>query len=171
MEANEEKRPVGRPKNIESPEQLWKLFRQYKTWAKENPYLKQDFVGKDADQVTRKLERPLSWVGLEVYLFERMIISDLGDYERNKDNRYAEFTTIIRAIKAYIEQDQFEGASVGVYKENIIARKLGLADKQEARQVDKNGMDVPVPSKILLVQRKTGERLDEEDLEIKETED
>jgi hypothetical protein len=141
MKEENKSNPVGRPKNIESPEQLWKLFRSYRTWAKENPYEKQDFVGKDADEVTRKLERPLSWVGFEVYLFERMIISDLGDYERNKENRYAEFTTIIRAIKAYIEQDQFEGASVGVYKENIIARKLGLADKQEARQVVKTSLN------------------------------
>jgi len=153
MDTDNKPNPVGRPKNIESPEQLWKLFRQYRTYAKANPYEKQDFVGKDADEVTRRLERPLSWVGFEEYLFERMIISDLGDYERNKEKRYSEFTTIIRAIKVYIERDQFEGAAVGVYKENIIARKLGLADKQEARQVDKDGNDVPpAPSLNITVQ-------------------
>lgn len=151
MDQNEEKNPVGRPKNIESPDQLWKLFRLYMKHAKANPRERQDFVGKDGDEVTRKLEKPLSWVGFEVYLFERMIISDLGDYERNKENRYAEFTTIIRAIKAYIEEDQFDGATVGIYKENIIARKLGLADKQEARQVDKDGNDVPINSFVSVV--------------------
>lgn len=139
----EEKRPRGRSKNIESPEQLWLLFRKYCVWAKENPREKQDFVGKDGDEITRKLERPLSFAGFEVYLMERMIITDLGDYERNKENRYENFATIIRAIKKFIEVDQFEGAAVGLYKENIIARKLGLADKQEARQVDKDGNDVP----------------------------
>lgn len=159
---------VGRPKNIESPEDLWKLFRLYKAQAKANPYLKQDFVGKDAYEVQRRLERPLTWVGFEVYLFERMIITDLGDYERNKDGRYAEFTTIIRAIKNVIEADQFEGASVGVYQHNIIARKLGLADKQEARQVDKNGNDIaPAPTKIIIVDATD----EEEDLQIKESEE
>ena len=151
MEQESEKRPVGRPKNIESPEQLWLLFRQYKTWAKENPYLRQDFVGKNAREVERELERPLTFIGFEVYLMERMIINDLADYERNKDGRYGEYANIIRAIKAYIEQDQFEGAAVGVYKENIIARKLGLADKQEARQVDKDGNDVPINNDIRLI--------------------
>jgi hypothetical protein len=123
--------PAGRPKNIESPEELWRLFRLYKTWAKANPYKKQDFVGKDGDEIQRKLERPLTWVGFEVYLYERMIINNLGDYEKNRDDSYKEFSPIIRAIKAYIEQDQFEGASVGIYQQNIIARKLGLIDKQE----------------------------------------
>lgn len=156
MDQDKEPNPVGRPKNIESPEELWRLFRLYQKHAKAHPYLKQDFVGKDACEVERKLERPLSWVGFEVYLLERMIISDLGDYERNKENRYAEFTTIIRAIKAYIEHDQFEGASVGVYKENIIARKLGLADKQEARQVDRNGNDVPASPALNITVQTTG---------------
>jgi hypothetical protein len=162
----EEKRPVGRPKNIESPEQLWLLFRQYMKWAKENPRTKQDFVGKDGNEIERMLERPLTWVGFEVYCLERMIISDLGDYERNKENRYAEFATIVRAIKRYIEQDQFEGAAVGLYKENIIARKLGLADKQENRQVDENGKDIPPPGQITIIQAK-----DDDDLEIKEREE
>jgi hypothetical protein len=168
MEGEEEKRPVGRPKNIESPEQLWKLFRQYRKHAKDNPYLKQDFVGKDADEVERRLERPLTFVGFEVYLMERMIINDLADYERNKDGRYAEFANIIRAIKKIIEADQFEGAAVGVYKENIIARKLGLADKQEARQVDKNGNDIPQSPQILVIAPGTPEY---DEFEIKETED
>lgn len=167
MEQEEGPKPVGRPKKIENPAQLWKLFRQYKTWAKANPFLKQDFVGKDGDEKTRKLERPLSWVGFEVYLYERMVINDLGDYERNKEDRYAEFTTIVRAIKAYIEQDQFEGAAVGVYKEGIIARKLGLADKQEARQVDKDGNDVKPPAQFIFVDAAD----DHEDLQIKESEE
>lgn len=151
MEEDNKPNPVGRPKNIESPEQLWLLFRKYKDWAKANPRTKQDFVGKDGDEITRKLERPLAWVGFEAYLLERMIISDLGDYERNKEGRYGEFTTIIRAIKIYIEQDQFEGATVGIYKENIISRKLGLADKQEARQVDGKGNDVLPPAPTIQV--------------------
>lgn len=151
MEEDNKPNPVGRPKKIESPEQLWLLFRQYRKFAKDNPYKKQDFVGKDGDEIMRKLERPLTFVGFEVYLYERMIINDLGDYDKNKDDRYAAFAPIIRAIKAYIEQDQFEGATVGIYKENIIARKLGLADKQEARQVDGKGNDVLPPAPTIQV--------------------
>lgn len=159
--------PVGRPKNIDSPQQLWLLFRKYKEWAKATPRTKQDYVGKDGDEVARRLERPLTFVGFEVYLFERMIISDLGQYERNKENRYAEFVTIVRAIKNVIETDQFEGASVGIFQHNIIARKLGLADKQESRNVDKNGDDIPpAPTKIIIVDAKD----EADELDIKESE-
>jgi len=127
------------------------LFRQYEKWAKENPYLKQDFVGKDGDEITRKFERSLSFVQFEAFLLKRLIINDLGDYAKNKDDRYADFAPIIRAIKTIIEADQFDGAVAGIYKENIIARKLGLADKQEARQVDKNGNDVPVGPTVSVI--------------------
>jgi DNA-packaging protein gp3 len=168
MEQQQDKsNPVGRPKLIESPQQLWLLFRKYKEWAKANPRKKEDFVGKDGNRVDRKLERPLTFVGFEAYLFERMIITDLGDYERNKDNRYAEFATIIRAIKNVIETDQFEGASVGIYQHNIIARKLGLADKQESRQVDKDGNDIKPPAQIVFIDAND----DNDDLEIKESEE
>lgn len=169
MEEKENKsNPAGRPRSISSPEELWRLFRQYKTWAKENPYLKHDFVGKDGDSVMRKFERPLSFAQFEAYLVERMIINDLGDYERNKEGRYQDFTTIIRAIKRIIEGDQFDGAAAGIYKENIIARKLGLADKQEARNVDKDGNDVPpAPTKIVFIDAQD----DAEGLDIKESEE
>lgn len=141
---------IGRPKNIKSPEQLWQLFLEYKKWAKATPYQKQDFVGKDAYEVIRKLERPLTWIRFEVYCFERGIVYDLGDYEKNKDGGYTAYSPIIRVIKAIIEADQFEGASVGIYQHNIIARKLGLADKQEARATDKDGNDVQQNIKVTL---------------------
>lgn len=123
--------PAGRPKNIESPHSLLELFKQYQQYCKDNPILKEDYVGKDAKRVYRELERPLTWVGFECYLSDMEIINDLGDYESNKDGRYEEYATIISRIKKYIEQDQFSGAAVGIYQQNIIARKLGLVDKHE----------------------------------------
>lgn len=126
----------GRPKLIQSPEHLLQLFKDYQDFCKDNPILKEDYVGKDAMRVFRQLERPLTWVGFECYLSDMEIIQDLGDYERNKEGRYEEFTTIISRIKKYIESDQFSGAAVGIYQQNIIARKLGLSDNNN--NVNKN---------------------------------
>jgi hypothetical protein len=123
----------GKPKYIETPELLLELFTAYVKAAKNNPYLIHDFVGKDANEVRKEKERPLSWVGFECYLFDEGIIGDLDDYERNTNQSYLEYQPIIRAIKKYIDKDQFEGASAGIYNANIIARKLGLADKQELK--------------------------------------
>lgn len=125
---------MGRNKYIETPEKLLELFNQYQEWVKNNPRLKEDYVGKDADRVMRQLERPLSWVGFESWLFKEGIISDLSDYEENKNNSYTDYLPIVRTIKKIIETDQFEGAIVGQYQQNIIARKLGLVDKKEIEQ-------------------------------------
>ena len=132
---------MGRDKNIESPEVLWEHFLRYKTWTKSNPRLKEDYVGKDADRVMRHLERPLTFVGFEVYLRNQAVICDLGDYKSNKDNRYTEYATIIRACESEISQDLIDGALVGQYAQNIVARLQGLVDKQE-RKVTKVGKDL-----------------------------
>lgn len=125
---------MGKPKYIESPEKLWEYYTNYKEWTKNNPILKQDYVGKDADEVYRKLERPLSFEGFEVYLRDNDIICDLGDYDRDKEGRYTEYATILRACKKDIEVNQFNGATVGIFQQNIIARKLGLVEKREETQ-------------------------------------
>jgi len=122
---------MGKPKYIETPEKLLEHFMNYVKWAKDNPRKKEDYVGKDAIRVYRELERPLTWVGFECWLFDNGIIAELKDYEQNKDERYTNYAPIISRIKQAIETDQFEGATVGQYNHNIIARKLGLIEKSE----------------------------------------
>ena len=55
------------------------------------------------------------------------------NYESNVGN-YKDFFNIITRVRAIIESNQFEGATVGAYNPNIIARKLGLIDKKELDQ-------------------------------------
>lgn len=126
-------KPPIKKKYIETPEKLLELFREYVIDAKSKPYLKHDFVGKDGDSVRRELERPLSWVGFECYLFDQEIISNLSSYEANADNSYETYLPIIHVCKQFIKKDQLEGASAGVYNGNIISRILGLADKSEVK--------------------------------------
>ena len=47
-------------------------------------------------------------------------------YESHKD-----FFDIFTHVRDIIENNQFEGATVGAYDSRIIARKLGLIDKTE----------------------------------------
>ena len=51
----------------------------------------------------------------------------------NLDSREAghDFVSIKTYIRAYCEDNQTTLASVGLYKENIISRLLGLTDKKE----------------------------------------
>lgn len=121
----------GRPKNIESPEILWQHFQEYKKEIKSTPILVHDFVGKFAEEVYRKRDRPLTLEGFENYCAEHNVIKDLGDYFKNKEDRYKDFAPICSRIKNVIRQDQIEGGMAGIYNPSITQRLNGLVDKQE----------------------------------------
>lgn len=123
-------RPKG-TKNIETPEKMWQLFLDYMVNIKNNPKTKNDFAGKDAEEVIKKLERPLTMEGFENHLFNNDIITDASDYFENKDNRYADYLPICRAIRRMIKQDQIEGGMVGIYNPSITQRLNGLAEKTD----------------------------------------
>jgi len=66
------------------------------------------------------------------------LFSDIDEntFQRyEKEEGYEDFWAITKAIKAIIESQQFEGATVGAFNPNIIARKLGLADKTEQKLI------------------------------------
>lgn len=125
----------GRPRNIESPEILWNHFKAYKETVKNNPIIIQDFVGKDADEVERKKERPLTMEGFENYCFENGIINDLKDYFANSNDAYTIFSPICRAIKRVIRQDQIEGGMAGIYNPSITQRLNSLVEKTNTEVV------------------------------------
>lgn len=123
--------PAGRPKKIESPEKLKEYFLKYEEETKSNPFIVTDWVGKDATEVSRKKERPLTIEGFECWLMNEGIIEDLGDYLRNKDGRYTEFATICTYVKKMVRKDQVEGGMSQIYNASITQRLNGLTEKQE----------------------------------------
>lgn len=121
----------GREKLFTSPELLWEAATEYFKWVDENPLTKSDWVGKDGDEVTRKLGRPYTLHGLCLYLgcdpsYFRTFKSTI--HEKDKD-----FLAVIHAIENVVYTQQYDGASVGIFNHNIIARALGLVDKQESK--------------------------------------
>lgn len=128
-----EKKKIGRPKAIESPEVLYNIFKDYREQTKSNPFMIKDWVGKDAYVVYREKEKPLTMEGFSVYCFENQIINYLGDYFCNKDNRYSEFTDVCRAIKEIIKRDQIEGGMANIYNPSITQRLNGLTEKKEIK--------------------------------------
>jgi hypothetical protein len=125
---------MGRPKNIKTPEILWKLFEDYVKHEAENPMHKVEYVGKEGRVERTPLETPITFMGFECWLWDNQYINDLGDYQKNTDGRYSEYTPIITRITQNCYVHNFKGASVGIFNANIIARKLGLTEKQEVTQ-------------------------------------
>lgn len=176
----------GRDRLFENAEALWQAATEYFNWIDAHPWfkveqLKKPYQEEDAEgnkgkwvTVTKiPTARPYTIHGLCLYLgCNTKYFNDFEDALKNRTDEVSKgFSEIVSRVRETIYTQKFEGAAVGAFNANIIARELGLVDKKENRQVDKNGNDIePEPSKIYLVKRNVGEQLDD-DLEIKETED
>ena len=118
-------------KNIKTPEKLYSYFEKYKDYCKQNPKKENIWNSRSEKEVSLNREIPITWVGFENYLRKQKVITTLQDYEFNKDERYNEYITIVRAIKDEIYEDKNNGAVTGIFQHNIIARDLGLVDKKD----------------------------------------
>jgi hypothetical protein len=122
---------MGKPKYIETPEILWKHFEEYKKETKSKPFLVKDWVGKDALDVYREKERPLTIEGFECWLADQDIIADLSHYFSNYENRYTEYLAICSRVKKAVRQDQIEGGMAGMYNPSITQRLNNLVEKTQ----------------------------------------
>lgn len=120
---------MGKHKYIETPEILWQHFEEYKKETKSKPFLVKDWVGKDAKDVYREKERPLTDKGF--YNYCRRKVGCVKQYFDNQDKLYDEYIAICRAIKEEIDQDQIEGGMAGIYNPSITQRLNGLVEKTQ----------------------------------------
>ena len=120
---------VGRPRNLDSPEQLKELFDTYKSEVKANPRIKSVFGGKEFEERAEPLERPLTMEGFELFCYDEVGLVE--QYFKNVDKRYEEFIPICSRIRKAIRQDQIEGGMVGQYNPSITQRLNGLTERVE----------------------------------------
>lgn len=144
----------GRGKLFTTPELLWDAACEYFQWCDENPWTNRKVIQKvvpvkkkvgkktqtvNEEQTQREVTptaRPFSLGGLCIYLgtSRQWWNSFRKDCTDSKDE---DFLEVIARVEDTIETQQFEGACVGAFNANIIARKLGLADKQEVDYTSK----------------------------------
>jgi hypothetical protein len=125
----EKPRPVGRPKNIETPEIMWQLFCQYAKEIKGKPLIVKDWVGGIAKEVYREKERPLTLEGFEIFVMDKLDMSDLDQYFANREGRYTNFVSVCSRIRKNIREDQIAGGMAGIYNASITQRLNGLTEK------------------------------------------
>lgn len=130
---------MAKKKYIETPEIMWKLFQDYRIHTKNNPFLVQDYVGKDGEMVYRQKERPLTFEGFYDYCYEN--IGCIDQYFENRDGRYLEYVSICSRIKKIIRKDQIEGGMASIYSASITQRLNNLIEKKEVEH--KGGLNIP----------------------------
>ena len=116
----------GRDKIFSSSKILWRQACEYFTWCAANPWIKIDFKGKDTEKVEIPTARPFTLYGL--CLFLGVNTKYFNDFKKTANE---DFSEVITRIEEIIKMQKLEGAMVGAFNANIVARDLGLSDKQE----------------------------------------
>lgn len=136
----------GRDKIFSSPNILWEEACNYFEWCDNNPIksertnaylLTEGDKSRQNKQVQTEIhKRPYTWGGLEIFL-------DIDSFRHYKTNKkYKEFFQVINKIDKIIYTQKFEGAVVGIFNHNIIARDLKLVDVQETKKTGKVQLNI-----------------------------
>lgn len=118
----------GRDKIFATPEMLWQAASEYFEATDKRKWYKTEYNGKDARECYVPVDTPYTITGLCLYL-------DCGknffeQFEKSENSK--DFSGIIARIREIIYTQKFEGAAVGTFNANIIARDLGLRDNTES---------------------------------------
>lgn len=118
----------GRNPIFADPEQLWDAACQYFQWVEDNPLLEMKpfaYQGVVIQEPVPKM-RAMTIDGLCIFL----------DITRQTFDNYCGregFFDIMTRIQSVIRSQKFAGAAADLLNPNIIARDLGLIDRQEVK--------------------------------------
>lgn len=109
-----------------TPDELWVKAVEYFKWVEDNPLLEEKVFGTGLKDTVNKMR---AMTITEFCVFAGITSQTFFNYE--KEQAYFDITAHIRDI---IYSQKFTGAAAGLLESNIIARELGLADRQEIKQ-------------------------------------
>lgn len=127
----------GRKKEY-TPEQWYDKIIEYCEWMQSRTWNKKEAI-KSGDMAGTLIDiptsTPMSITGF--CLFADVEYNTFVNYESKEG--YEDYFKITVWARQIIETNQFEGAVVGAYNPNIIARKLGLTDRTD---ITTNGNEI-----------------------------
>lgn len=118
----------GRDKLFETSALLWEAACEYFQWCDDNPWVKVETKVKNSgSEVTNSpAARPYTLTGLCLYL--GCNTKYFFDFKQALPKDEKDFSEVVTRIEDAIYTQKFEGAAVGTFNSNIIARDLGLKD-------------------------------------------
>lgn len=127
----------GRKPIFADPDQLWEACVEYFEWVEANPLYEDGLVtyqGTATHEPVAKM-RAMTIGGLCIFL-------DISQQAWSEYRARKDFGEVVTQVETVIRAQKFEGASAGLLNANIIARDLGLADKQELTGKDGGAIEV-----------------------------
>jgi hypothetical protein len=132
----------GRDRIFESPEVLAEAAYEFFQWCDENPLMKSELI-KGGDLAGQIVEVPVmraytqqglcSFLGVNTVYFNDFIESLKG----KTDQQSKDFSNVITHIREVLYSQKFTGAAANLLNANIIARDLGLQEKTDKPEKEK----------------------------------
>lgn len=119
----------GRPRAFESPQEMWDKAVSYFRWCEENAIDETKLFSFQGEISSGKAPHMRAMTQAGLCSFLNIGQSTYKDY-KNKP----EFSAVTEAIEQVMFEQKFSGAAAGMLKENIIARELGIIDKEEPKE-------------------------------------
>lgn len=124
----------GRKLIWENPEELWDACTQYFEWVEQNPLWEIKPFNNQGEIVEAPIAKMRAMTIGGLCIFLGVARNTWDEYRKRKD-----FLGVVRQAEEVIRDQKFTGASAGLLNSNIIARDLGLADKQQSEHSGPDG--------------------------------
>ena len=124
-----ENKPPIKEKYIDTPENLLKIWDEYKLHIDNNPDVQEIATGKGVQVI--RVKKPYQKVGFESYVF-RNYGFNVHQYIDNYKGAYDAYLGVVTCMRKEWEGDQIEGTLTGRYKApNLVARLNNIAERTE----------------------------------------
>lgn len=120
----------GRDKKFDSPKDLLDACNDYFNWCQDNPLMEtvpmKIKISRDKEKIVlQEVPKMRAFTLHGLCNFIDLSLDGFKLYEKRED-----FVAVTTRAREIIYKQKFEGAASGFLNANIIARDLGLADKQ-----------------------------------------
>ena len=136
------KSSYGRKPTFKTSAQLWKAAVEYFEWNRDNPLMEAKIVSFQGSSVIEEVPKMRAMTFVAFCLFVGISYETYWALRKRKG-----FEPVMEEIDNIIRTQKFEGACADLLNPNLIARDLGLAEKQEI-SADIAGSVMVAPAKI-----------------------
>lgn len=121
----------GRDKLFSSDDALWEACCEYFQWVEDNPLYSAETVKFQGEATLIDVPKMRAMTISGLCLFLDITRETWGQWRKQDD-----FSDVITRAEEVIYSQKFAGAAADLLNANIIARDLGLADKQDHTSTD-----------------------------------
>ena len=121
----------GRDKLFESPQLLWEASCEYFEWCESNPLYETKAFAFQGIVTTEELPKMRAMTMSQLCFYLNCNEAYFRTFKAQLPDGEVDFNTVIKDIEQIVFNQKFQGAAADLLNSNIIARDLGLADRQE----------------------------------------